>query len=399
MTKEEDKDRDDEDEDGKEDEDNGDGEPRRSRKRGRDGSTRVSRSQFFAYYLHERDDYFSIPHCTQRLFLEFVIDGYPQVEIDRLKYIRLHQENLRLTMAQAQGITDAVANGLTPDQIGCSVILGSTFKNSPARDHAALPICNGAARGLNDISCNRLDLIAQAFDAKLSRLCDNVLGNKHRAGCFGVVLTHTHVIGYYKRGHPHARILFILAPDDYPLSTEAIDKMISAEIPNPSRHPELHEAVTKHFDGDYVEYRSADEVVEVSESLCNGTRGTRLILIVSHAGSRVIQAVILIGDRAGTMLCIPRVRLEASATSSRQLGFTMRRLQFPLRVALAKTINITQGQSLERDGVTLSLHPVFTHGQLYVTLYRAMGVDRIKVLLPSRDPADDDDNLQAGDEE
>ncbi|SCZ98327.1 BZ3500_MvSof-1268-A1-R1_Chr3-2g06298 [Microbotryum saponariae] len=116
--------------------------------------------------------------------------------------------------------------------------------------------------------------------------------------------------------------------------------------------------------------------------LCNGTRGTRLILIVSHARSRVIQAVILIGDRAGTMLCIPRVRLEASATSS---------------LALAKTINITQGQSLDRDGVALSLHPVFTHGQLYVALSRAMSVDRIKVLLLSRDPADDDDNLQAVD--
>ncbi|SGY56663.1 BQ5605_C006g04156 [Microbotryum silenes-dioicae] len=188
----------------------------------------------------------------------------------------------------------------------------------------------------------------------------------------------------------------------------------------------INAKLLEEFNGDYIEYRSADEVVEAGETgggmapelilpeylhsinpsnfpahhlrlkegipvvllrnldpdagLCNGTR-----LIVSHARSRVIQAIILTGDRAGTTA--PR----------RQLGFTMRRLQFPLRVALAMTINKAQGQSLDCVGVHLSLHPVFTRGQLYVTLSRAMSVDQIKVLLPSRDPADDDDDLQAVD--
>ncbi|SGZ29667.1 BQ5605_C050g12472 [Microbotryum silenes-dioicae] len=200
----------------------------------------------------------------------------------------------------------------------------------------------------------------------------------------------------------------------------------------------INAKLLEEFNGDYIEYRSADEVVEAGETgggmapelispeylhsinpsnfpahhlrlkegipvvllrnldpdagLCNGTR-----LIVSHARSRVIQAIILTGDRAGTTVFIPRVRLETNATGSRQLGFTMRRLQFPLRVALAMTINKAQGQSLDRVGVDLSLHPVFTHGQLYVALSRAMSVDRIKVLLPSCDPADDDNDLQAVD--
>ncbi|SCZ95061.1 BZ3500_MvSof-1268-A1-R1_Chr11-3g03576 [Microbotryum saponariae] len=69
----------------------------------------------------------------------------------------------------------------------------------------------------------------------------------------------------------------------------------------------------------------------------------------------------------------------------------------PLRVALATTINKVLGQSLDCVGVDLTLHPVFTHGQLDVSLSRAMSVDRIKVLLPSRDPADDDDDLPAVD--
>ncbi|SDA01410.1 BZ3500_MvSof-1268-A1-R1_Chr10-1g02638 [Microbotryum saponariae] len=50
------------------------------------------------------------------------------------------------------------------------------------------------------------------------------------------------------------------------------------------------------------------------------------------------------------------------------------------------TINKVLGQLLDCVGVDLSLHPVFTHGQLYVALSRATSVDRIKVLLPSRDP-------------
>ncbi|SGY48246.1 BQ5605_C001g00633 [Microbotryum silenes-dioicae] len=200
----------------------------------------------------------------------------------------------------------------------------------------------------------------------------------------------------------------------------------------------INAKLLEEFNGDYIEYRSADEVVEAGETgggmapelispeylhsinpsnfpahhlrlkegipvvllrnldpdagLCNGTR-----LIVSHARLRVIQAIILTGDRAGTTVFIPRVRLETNATGSCQLGFTMRRLQFPLRVALALTINKAQGQSLDRVGVDLSLHPVFTHGQLYVALSRAMSVDRIKVLLPSRDPANDDDDLQVVD--
>ncbi|SCZ98940.1 BZ3500_MvSof-1268-A1-R1_Chr3-1g05722 [Microbotryum saponariae] len=100
------------------------------------------------------------------------------------------QENLRLTTAQ--GITDAVANGFTPDQIGCSVMLGSTFENSPReitqryQDAMACVVKHGkpslfiavtcnpewfeimAAQGPNDKACNRPDLIARVFEAKVN---------------------------------------------------------------------------------------------------------------------------------------------------------------------------------------------------------------------------------------
>ncbi|KDE05463.1 hypothetical protein MVLG_04153 [Microbotryum lychnidis-dioicae p1A1 Lamole] len=54
--------------------------------------------------------------------------------------------------------------------------------------------------------------------------------------------------------------------------------------------------------------------------------------------------------------------------SSAELPFTLhRRTQFPIRLAMAMTINKSQGQSLAQVGVCLE-KPVFSHGQLYVAL-------------------------------
>ncbi|SGZ32290.1 BQ5605_C040g11847 [Microbotryum silenes-dioicae] len=143
------------------------------------GDGELSRSQLFAYYLHKRDEYFSIPHCTQRAFLAFVMTDTPRSRPINSTYLQLDQKNLRLTTSQ--GIIS-----LTPNQVGCSVILGST----PSLFITVT--CNPewpeikAALGPNDQACSRPELIARAFEAKLNRLCDDdVFGNKQRTGCLG----------------------------------------------------------------------------------------------------------------------------------------------------------------------------------------------------------------------
>ncbi|SGY38113.1 BQ5605_C003g01960 [Microbotryum silenes-dioicae] len=165
------------------------------------GDGELSRSQLLAYDLHKRDEYFSIPHCTQRGFLAFVMTDTPRLRPIDSTYLQLDQENLRLTTGQS-------IISLTPDQAGCSVILGSTFKNRPRentqryQDAMACVVKHGkpslfitvtcnpewpevkAALGPNDQASNRPELIARAFESKLNRLCDdNVFGNKQRAGC------------------------------------------------------------------------------------------------------------------------------------------------------------------------------------------------------------------------
>jgi hypothetical protein len=63
-------------------------------------------------------------------------------------------------------------------------------------------------------------------------------------GVFGNVIAKIWVIEFQKRGLPHAHILLILDETSKLRTTEDYDSMVSAEIPDPIRHPEAHETVT-----------------------------------------------------------------------------------------------------------------------------------------------------------
>ncbi|GBN59694.1 hypothetical protein AVEN_26112-1 [Araneus ventricosus] len=77
--------------------------------------------------------------------------------------------------------------------------------------------------------------------------------------------------------------------------------------------------------------------------LCNGTR-----LCVSKHMANVIQATILTGNTKGESVFIPRIPLIPS-----DMTFEFKRLQFPVRLAFAITINKTQDQSLKVTGINL----------------------------------------------
>jgi ATP-dependent DNA helicase PIF1 len=51
------------------------------------------------------------------------------------------------------------------------------------------------------------------------------------------------------------------------------------------------------------------------------------------------------------------------------MPFEFKRLQFPVRLAFAISINKAQGQSLKVAGISLEA-PCFSHGQLYVACSR-----------------------------
>jgi ATP-dependent DNA helicase PIF1 len=71
----------------------------------------------------------------------------------------------------------------------------------------------------------------------------------------------------------------------------------------------------------------------------------------------IIEATILTGSAKGENVFIPRIPLIPSDTP-----FDFKRLQYPVRLSFAMTINKAQGQSLSVAGINLE-SSCFSHGQ------------------------------------
>jgi ATP-dependent DNA helicase PIF1 len=107
--------------------------------------------------------------------------------------------------------------------------------------------------------------------------------------------------------------------------------------------------------------------------LRNGTR-----LCVKTLRPNVIEATISTGNSKGENVFIPRIPLIPN-----DMPFDFKRLQFPVRLAFAMTINKAQGQSLRVAGINLE-NPYFSHGQLYVACSRVGTPKQLYVYLCAR---------------
>ena len=108
--------------------------------------------------------------------------------------------------------------------------------------------------------------------------------------------------------------------------------------------------------------------------LCNGTR-----LVVRSLSKYLVEATIIGGLYDGDIVAIPRIPLQSVDSN---MPFTFRRLQFPLRLSFAMSINKSQGQSLKVVGLHLVL-PCFTHGQLYVGCSRVGSESNLFLYTPN----------------
>lgn len=107
--------------------------------------------------------------------------------------------------------------------------------------------------------------------------------------------------------------------------------------------------------------------------LCNGTR-----LVVTNLTKHLIEAVIICGKYSGRSVLIPRIPMIST-----DLTFEFKRLQFPVRLAFAMTINKSQGQTLKTVGLNLE-QPCFSHGQLYVACTRTGNPNQLYVYTPNK---------------
>jgi len=120
--------------------------------------------------------------------------------------------------------------------------------------------------------------------------------------------------------------------------------------------------------------------LDVGRGLCNGTR-----LILKAVHRNLLEAEGIVGELKGQRVLIPRMPMTSSDTD---LPFVLERLQFPVRVAFAMSINKAQGQTI-RGSLGLYLpRPVFSHGQLYVAASRVNNPAAFKVQIEGRAPAE-----------
>jgi hypothetical protein len=102
---------------------------------------------------------------------------------------------------------------------------------------------------------------------------------------------------------------------------------------------------------------------------CNGSR-----LKITSMSKNLIGAINL---KTKKHVFISRMPLTCNLP---KYPYILHRLQFPLRLAYAITIDKSQGQTLDRVGIYLP-RPVFAHGQLYVAFSRVRSKETVKVLM------------------
>jgi len=225
--------------------------PRQKRKKRKKKPPQLSVRHFYAYHLHQRDDERETLFRAARLFQEYCCCAWSRIERQKLLFLKNNQKALRAenynVIRDHINATDAT---LERQRIGRIMILPGTFIGSPrymnARYQDALAIVR--TQGKPDLfitmtmnpnhpdvdaallplqrPVDRPDLIVRVFKGLLDKLIDDI-----KEGIFGEMVGLVYSVEYQARGLPHAHILLFLAGRDKFNTTEDIDRVICAEIP------------------------------------------------------------------------------------------------------------------------------------------------------------------------
>ncbi|XP_014204683.1 uncharacterized protein LOC106636701 [Copidosoma floridanum] len=172
---------------------------------------------------------YGVPNKTN-LLNQFVVDMIAKMITERLLYLRTHQKQLR---AESYiHLRDAINNdrNIEPSSIGQPVILPSSFTGSPRYMHEKTQDAMAYV--------NRHEIVSRVFHLKLRKLID-VLTKK---AIYGEVDGWIYSVEWQIRGLPHVHILLWLKTKIQPAE---IDKIISAELPDPQQDPLLFSIISK----------------------------------------------------------------------------------------------------------------------------------------------------------
>ena len=220
--------------------------------------------QFKSAQIQVREGAFNALHCSGRLFQQWLIDSWLQIEGNNLNYIKYSQKNLRAENYNAlRSDAQNQTNGELP--LGVRRILPSSFKKSPRMmrqlyyDALAIvsekgppgwfltktidPMSSDIKQHLlpGQTAADRPDVVTRVFRLELDHMMKFIVQKK----LLGHIVAFFYVIEWQKRGLPHAHIVLIPAPEHRCSTAADIDKYVSAEIPSATASPRLFELVTK----------------------------------------------------------------------------------------------------------------------------------------------------------
>ncbi|CAH2016859.1 unnamed protein product [Acanthoscelides obtectus] len=227
----------------------------------------VSLLEYYSFRIAVRPDTFNQFVMAGKLTQQYIVDAYVKIEQSRLQFITENQPRIRQEIFQ--GLIDYLDSRQLDVhyQPGNIFILPSTFIGSPrafrqnyldamsiVTKHGKPDIfltftCNPVWPEIrnnldtNQHSSNRPDFVSRVFKSKLKELIEDI-DKRH---VMGICVAYVYVIEFQKRGLPHAHMLIWLEGSDKILDSAAIDRLISAEFPDPITHPNLHELVKVHM--------------------------------------------------------------------------------------------------------------------------------------------------------
>ncbi|UYV66707.1 hypothetical protein LAZ67_4002638 [Cordylochernes scorpioides] len=227
-------------------------------------SSKVSSMDFYGYFIMVRRNSPNVIVQFGQLFHQFLVDMYAKVESERLRYITLHQRNLRAeSYIHLRDALSTDAN-INPNSLGQRIILPSSFVNSPRylAEYTQDAFCYVRKFGRPDLfitftsnpsweeisaallpgqkQLDRHDITARVFRQKLVKF----IGALTKGQLYGAAVAWMYFVEWQKRGLPHAHILVWLANK---LRPTQIDSVICAEFPDPIQDPLLYNIVIKNM--------------------------------------------------------------------------------------------------------------------------------------------------------
>lgn len=230
---------------------------------------KVSLLQWYAYLAQERKEnpygpLLQMGKLSQQLF----INGFADIESERLNFLQLNQERLQAEKYDIQNRFNRKAQAQGHEK-GVVVVLPSThqqstrcmkencadamaiFNHHKTMPHlfitfTANPKWKEIVDALNQVgqTCDprqRPDIICRVFKLKLDHFVETVCKN----GLLGPALCWVYTIEFQKRGLPHAHMLLALENPLAPNTIEMVDRLCSGELPDPEECPNLHIKVSR----------------------------------------------------------------------------------------------------------------------------------------------------------